>query len=462
MHKPIQLQNINVSFPHKICFDDFSTQIPYGSRIAIIGRNGSGKSTLLNIIKKIKIPKLHIGFVPQTIETFESLSGGQRFNEALTAALSNAPSILLLDEPTNHLDIHNRKSLMRMLNTYRGTLIIASHDTELLRHCIDTLWHIDNGKINIFSGNYDDYINEIENRRSSIKKKLFQLKKQKMDIHESLMQEQNRAAKSRQKGEKNIEQRKWPTIVSKVKATRAGETTGRKKTEIRDRKKELSEQLFELRLPQIIEPKFYFTASESRKKNLISIINGNIEPVIKNINLSIMTSDRIAIMGNNGSGKSTLVKAILNDPKIIKSGTWNLPKIEEIGYLDQHYATLSADYSVLESIQQWVPHWDSTSIRHHLSDFLFQKNEAVNTRVSELSGGEKARLSLAQIAAKTPQLLILDEITNNLDLDMREHVIQILNEYPGTLIVISHDEDFLKRIEITNQILISNHTIRFF
>jgi ATPase subunit of ABC transporter with duplicated ATPase domains len=133
--------------------------------------------------------------------------------------------------------------------------------------------------------------------------------------------------------------------------------------------------------------------------------------------------------------------------------------LSDIGYLDQHYGTLSPKKSVLETIADLVPTWSHAEIRRHLNDFLFRKNAEVNALVATLSGGEKVRLTLAQIAAKTPQLLILDEITNNLDLETREHVIQVLKEYPGSMIVISHDEDFLHAIDIQSWYEVKNGTV---
>ena len=155
-----------------------------------------------------------VGYVPQVIIDHTDLSGGQRLNKAVTEALSLDPNVLLLDEPTNHLDKRNRKSLMRLLQNYRGTLIMVSHDKELLRHCTDILWHIDNGKVHIFSGNYDDYMREIKLKRSSIENELELLNRQKKGMHHKLMQEQQRSSKSKAKGQKSIDQRKWPTVVS--------------------------------------------------------------------------------------------------------------------------------------------------------------------------------------------------------------------------------------------------------
>lgn len=460
MHKPIQFKNLGLSFPHKTCFVDFNAQILYGSRIALIGRNGCGKSTLLKILQGMVEPSygevsmaddVCIGYVPQLIETLDALSGGGRLNEALTQALSLSPNVLLLDEPTNHLDLSNRKSLMRMLRTFPGTLIIVSHDVELLRSCIDTIWHIDNGAIHVFSGRYDDYLHESRLKRVSVEQEFAHLSKQKKEMHQALMKEQARAAKSRSKGEKSMENRKWPTIVSKAKALRAGETTGNKKAQISHKKQALSEQLSALSMHEIITPTFSLNAAEFGSKTLVSIRDGSIgyannPSIVSHISLTLMAGERLAIQGDNGSGKSTMIKAMINPSTVITTGDWMMPKSNDIGFLDQHYENLLPTKTVLETIHELCPGFSHAEVRRHLNDFLFRKNEEVNAWVATLSGGEKARLSLAQIAAKTPKLLILDEMTNNLDLETREHVIEVLKNYPGAMILISHDEDFLQAI----------------
>lgn len=462
IHKPIQLKDISLLFPHKTCFENFTAQISYGDRIAIIGPNGAGKSTLLKMLQglveagsgEIKVPDdLVLGYVPQIVDEFVDSSGGERLNKALTQALAIDPNVLLLDEPTNHLDLSNRKSLMKMLRSYHGTIIAVSHDVELLRNCIDIIWHIDDGRIHIFSGNYDDYIAAIKSNHKSIEGEISTLHRQKKDTHYSLMKEQMRAAKSKISGEKKIEQRKWPTVRSKTKVARASETSGGKKADIAHRKEELNDKLLGLRLPEIIKPKFNLKASDMGAGQLVSIRDGSLgygdDMILRNINLSISACERVAVIGDNGSGKSTLIKAILGDPSVVKLGNWYGPKPQDIGYLDQHYGTLLADKSVLETIHDLVPGWTHAEVRRHLNDFLFRKNEEVNAVVSTLSGGEKARLTLAQIAAKTPRLLVLDEVTNNLDLEMRQHMIEVLKEYPGSLIIISHDERFLEEIEVS-------------
>ena len=459
---PIIIKDVCLSFPHKLCFEAFSAHVHYGSRIAIIGVNGCGKSTLLKMIQGEVLPtdgvikiadNIRIGYVPQCIEELDSLSGGQRFNVALTDALACDPDVLILDEPTNHLDQHNRKSLMRLLRMYKGTLIVVSHDVELLRTLIDTLWHINQGAVHMFSGKYDDYMSETGIQRSAIESKLNQLNHQKKNIHQALMKEQKRAKNSSLHGEKMIDQRKWPTVSSAAKTRRAVETSGRKKSVLRTDRDDLLEKLSIVRLPELIKPSFSLNTDDIGMRSLVSVVEGSVgyftdQPIVRDICLSILTGERIAIIGDNGSGKSTLIKGILNDAAVLKSGTWVMPKLSDIGYLDQSYATLDPTQTVFETIHTLVPSWTHAEIRKYLNDYLFRKNEEVNSLTVNLSGGERARLSLAQIGVKTPKLLILDEITNNLDLEARAHVIEVITAYPGAMIVISHDDDFLKEIKI--------------
>jgi ATPase subunit of ABC transporter with duplicated ATPase domains len=471
-HKPIQFNHLSLSFPHKVCFENFSTRIHYGSRIALIGRNGSGKSTLLKLIhgdlprpdQEITIPDDAVfGYVPQLMASQDSLSGGEQLNKVLTDVLAQNPNILLLDEPTNHLDQRNRRSLLRRLARYPGTLIIVSHDVELLTACVETLWHMDQGRLRVFEGVYAKYQQELQHHRASLEQELALLTREKKEAHRTLMKEQERSKKSNALGKKNIQSRKWPTIVSRDKARQAMETSGRKKNAIRDKKEGLLERLAALPVFEVIQPKFSILPASQADKTILSISDGSVgyhsvgyhkdgDPILRSIHLSLRGNERLALLGDNGSGKSTLLKGILGDPAVVRTGEWTLPTSEDIGYLDQQYATLDPSKTVLLTIQAVVPEWTHAELRRHLNDFLFFKNEEVTAVVSTLSGGERVRLSLAQIAAKPPKFLILDEISNNLDLETRDHVIQVLKNYPGAFIIVSHDENFLDALQVTQRV----------
>lgn len=451
----IKIKNFSLSFPNKICFEDFSAEVMFGERIAIVGRNGSGKSSLLKMIAE-QNSNIPLAYIPQIIE-HDSLSGGERFNKSLSEAFGKNPSILLLDEPTNHLDADNRKSLMRMLSSYYGTLIVVTHDEELLQNCVDILWHIDNGKITIFRGNYLNYMNELHAKRQSVLHQMHTLEVERKSMHEKLMQEQQRASKSKLSGEKKIANKKWMKSIADSKAMKAEKSQGKNLKNLDEKKQKLLAQLDDLRLPEIIVPKFHLPLQKISERMILSITDGAIgyldENIIaRDINFSVISNERIAIIGKNGSGKTTLLKAIMGDQSVVKQGDWNVPKPSEIGYLDQHYGNLDLEKSVLEIISEANPSLVHAEIRKHLNDFLFRKNEEVNNAVKNLSGGEKARLSLARIAANVPNLLILDEITNNIDLETKNQIVEILQEYPGAVVIVSHEQSFLDKIRIDRSV----------
>jgi ATPase subunit of ABC transporter with duplicated ATPase domains len=369
LHKPIFLNDISLYFPNKTCFEHFTAQIQPGASIAVTGNNGSGKSTLLKIIKGeftdysgeiLNNDKNVFGYVPQIIENYENFSGGEKFNKALSRALGERPDVLLLDEPTNHLDRKNKQSLMKMLNFYQGTLIIVSHDCELLRGCADTIWHIDNGVIRVFNGKYDDYMQNRFLERRALEDELHSLNKEKKAAHSALMKEQERAAKSKRKGEKLVEQKRWLPAVGDLKQSGAEKASGKNKAALNVQKEDLNIRLKNIRLPEIIKPKFSLAAKEISDKTVLSISGGSARyadssggycgVVFENITLSLSGGQHIAVTGFNGSGKSTLFKAVLQQSKnygethdsgnLIIGGMWDVVPSEEIGYLDQHYGGL--------------------------------------------------------------------------------------------------------------------------
>lgn len=465
MHAQINICNLSIHFGSKILFDNFNSTIYSGQKIAIIGDNGCGKSTLLKQFAKINEQNqteiihandLQIAYIPQIIDEYSLLSGGQRFNKLLSVALAGLPNLLLLDEPTNHLDLKNRKSLLNMLRNNPATQIVVSHDLELLR-TVDIIWHIHDGMVSVFCGCYDDYMQELVSAKDKLIMQLNELKKSKIAQHKKLMKEQERAKTSRLQGEKSIKQRKWPTVTSATKAMRANNTASANLAKLNSDRDSLNAELNQLWMPK--EIKYSFVLPAPCKSFTFTINDGECgyldsEFQLSNINISLTDRDRIAIIGDNGSGKSTLVKAILNYNEIWRNGEWNIPSQDKIAYFDQHYSFLPTKLTVFNYIQS-LSNFTDQEIRVFLNEFLFCKNEDVHNKIINLSGGEKARLSLAAITLKTPALLILDEITNNIDLTTRTHIINVLNQYNGVIVVISHDEQFLKCIGINERFKIS-------
>lgn len=340
---------------------------------------------------------------------------------------------------------------MRMLNSYYGTIIAVTHDEELLRN-FDILWHIDNGKITIFHGKYEDYMKDLHLQRQSIFHQMQMLKREKKSQHDRLMNEQEKVSKGRVAGEKKIQNKKWMKSTADLKAMKAEKSQGKNLKNIEEKKQKLSKQLQGMNFSEEIIPKFNIPFKNSIDQNIVTIVDGTIgyddKIIAKNINLSLASTEHLAIIGKNGSGKTTLIKAIMGDKSVCKSGDWYCPHADDIGYLDQHYKDLNPEKTAIEIIEEINPNQTQAEIRKHLNDFLFRKNEEVTTKVCNLSGGEKARLSLAKIAAKVPKLLILDEITNNIDLETKNHIADVLQNYPSAMIIVSHDQAFLDKIKI--------------
>lgn len=471
-HKPIVFHNVSFILPERACFTGLSLSVHHGQRIAIIGNNGAGKSSVLKMLinhiepsaGSIHVPEgVRLGYVPQLIQEDVALSGGQTFNYFLSGVLHTMPNVLLLDEPTNHLDHKNRASLVRMLTAFSHTLFVATHDEDLLLRGFDVIIYLDDGKARVFHGSYQDFKRKLSQDKTALVHKINELTKETKQAHRALMKEQKRAKSSRLMGEKNIERRKWPTIVSKSKMGRAQEASGRKRALLKEQRGELSEQLSKLRLPEVITPHFYVPPQINKNKVLISVVDGSVgydSTLIEGIFFTVRAQERIAIVGDNACGKSTLLKALLGTINVSKTGMWSLPIAQDIGYLDQNYKNLDPTKTVLTTVWQARPDFSVQQIRHHLNNFLFRKNEEVHKIVSLLSGGERLRLSLCLIAARAPRVLLLDEITNNIDISTKNHVLDVLNHYPGAMIVVSHDTNFLASLRVERFFLLQDGLMR--
>lgn len=472
MSYSIILKNLSLILPHKTCFEDFSAVVPYGSKIAVIGDNGAGKSTLLKALAGEKTPLegeivtppgLTLAYVPQTAADCPHLSGAQRFHKKLTEALSLRPDVLLLDEPTNHLDEPNRRALMNQLKYFAGTLFVVSHDTELLRNHTDVLWHIAEGEIRTFSGSYDEYRTRYNLLRTRLQNEKYALEREKQHLHQKRMQNQERAAHSRQKGEKSRQQAKWAPIVAGSKENQAQASAGKKAGELAARAEKLRGELAQLYIAEELQPSFWLPAqTDSRSVLFVSGASAGYpgKTILTEVSLSVGPAGRVALTGANASGKSTFLRALVRDPEVQTSGVWEIPPRQDIGYLDQHYAGPDETDTVLSYIQKHAPGRTHAELRKHLNGFLFRKQEEINAPVRQLSGGERARLALAAVACRVPKLLVLDEITNNLDLRTKEYVAQILRAYPGAFLIVSHEADFLREINVTDFYTVENGTVK--
>ncbi|MDR2104258.1 MAG: ATP-binding cassette domain-containing protein [Deferribacteraceae bacterium] len=454
----IDISEASISFGSKLCFAEFSAKVYAGDRIALIGDNGAGKTQLLNLLAEKSEPKtgritrkigLSIGYVSQTVEDFSENSGSERFNKALSAALKDHPDILILDEPTNHLDVDNRRSLLRMLERFNGAIIFASHDEELLSRLAETVWHINNKQMSIFNGSYPSYTAHLEQERLSQLAEFEQVKLERKRAHISLMKEQEQSKKSRAAGKKAIKNHKMPPIAAGIMKSASENSRGRKASELKERREDIKERLAALAPLQERKPKFILPSNFNKSKTILHIINGcvgwNGKALISGIEITLAAGSRLVLAGRNATGKSTLAKAIAGFTNLRISGEWITPPPELIGCLDQHYASLEGEKTVFENVSS-ISNYPAAQIRTHLNDFLFSTDNDINCKANSLSCGEKARLSLA-IAAVTPKtLLILDEITNNIDIKTKRYITALLKEFPAALILISHEHDFIEDV----------------
>jgi len=295
MNKPIIIKNISLHIDQKICFENFSTQIQSGKKIVIMGANGAGKSTLLKMIQgivqptdgQVIIPQETIfGYVPQTVTDYLELSGGQRFNKALSQALRLSPNVLCLDEPTNHLDQHNRRSLIRMLQKYDGTLIIVSHDPEILALDFDEIWHIEHGEINIFTGSYAEYLVYHENKLQGDMRQREQLLKEKHAIRKAVQQEHKRAAQSRAVNKDEPDK----NLLGAMKES-GSHTEGKNLKRLSSTQESIQQKLASSFVHKVIKPKFNLdTHVLSSSKAIVSVVNGSCgyaTPILHDINLTI-------------------------------------------------------------------------------------------------------------------------------------------------------------------------------
>jgi ABC transport system ATP-binding/permease protein len=363
-----------------------------------------------------RIEELCLQFEMDPNTTLASLSGGWLRKAALAKALVSQPTVLLLDEPTNHLDVAAIQWLEQFFMNFKGAIIFISHDRAFIRALASRIIDLDRGELTSHPGNYAEYLER--------KQKLLEVEQQ----HNALFDK------------KLAEEEVW--IRQGIKARRT-----RNEGRVRALKELRNERA--ARVEQMGKVEFAIEQSQKSGKLVFETKDVNVsfkgETVLKDINILVMRGDRIALVGPNGVGKSTLIKTLLGeynaDSGEIKRGT-NL----EVAYFDQHRIQLDLNATVQDNVadgkQEIVQNGQTRHVLSYLQDFLFAPARA-RTPVRALSGGEKNRLLLARLFAKPSNLLILDEPTNDLDVETLELLEDILQQYQGTVLLVSHDREFV-------------------
>ncbi len=351
-----------------------------------------------------------------------SLSGGERTRLALAALLLEKPDILLLDEPTNHLDIGTLKWLEQYLEAYRGTIMIVSHDRYFLDRTVNRIFEVENHKVYSYQGKYSDYAAQKKLRRET---ELRAYNNQQREI----ARQEEMIRRMKQRGTEHLAKR----AASREKRLDMIERIERPESEMGKMKIHFKENFpsgGDVIMAENLE-KSFGRGSERR-----DLFHG--------VNLDIKRGERICILGPNGVGKTTLLRVLLGE-LTPDAGYLKIGHNVAFGYYDQGQLLLSDANTVLEELKESYRLYTDTEMRSILGRFLF-KGEEVFLPVGSLSGGEKARLSLLKLMLSGANTLILDEPTNHLDIESKEVFEEALMEFPGTVIVVSHDRYFLQRI----------------
>ena len=384
------------------------------------------KSEILGVLKGL-------GFAEEDFERqIETLSGGQKTRVALGKLLLSSPDILLLDEPTNHLDMESISWLETYLLNYPGAVFIVSHDRYFLDKVVTKVVEIEAGAMRMYSGNYSAYaLKKAQLRDAQYKAYL----NQQRDIKHQEAVIAKLKSFNREKSIKRAESRE--KMLDKIQRI--------------DKPVEVQNQM---RIS--LEPRFVSGNDVLTVENLSKSFPG--QTLFSDISFEIKRGERVALIGNNGTGKTTMLK-IINGLVDADDGRFSLGSKVQIGYYDQEHHVLHMEKTLFEEISDDYPTLTNTEIRNVLAAFLFTGDD-VFKRISDLSGGERGRVSLAKLMLSEANFLILDEPTNHLDILSKEILEQALNRYTGTVFYVSHDRYFINQtatriLELTGNTLVN-------
>lgn len=498
----IEINNIKKEYADKLLFNNFSTTIYDGEKIGIVGFNGCGKSTLLKIISgeveldsgSIKTTNTNIGYLKQissystddflamceessSIKNFfkltrelnlniddfsrdrlEKLSFGEKTKLMLASILAKSPDILLLDEPTNHLDQQGVEWLANLLNCLDITILVVSHDRFFLNRVVNKILEIDDGKINQYYGNYDNYSNQRQERFDYESKVYNERLKENKKVESQvarLRESANKLEKTTKRDGSSDRRSKGYKISVQMKVKKLANQMQAKANRLDKMHQELGEK------PKSDRKIFYALTNNKigskvlvEAKNLSKSFGQNI--IFQNANFIINAGDKVALKGTNGSGKTTLLEMIVGIDAKYQGEIWLSPSLK-IAYLKQDVLDLDEKLTVLQMARKGGSHTYTTQFLSNLANMGMTK-QIFDRKIGTLSLGERMRLKLCEIVLSDYNLLVLDEPTNHLDLPNRVFLEKILTDFQGSLILVSHDKILCDKV--CNKVFeISNKTI---
>ena len=444
----IQLQHIEKVILEKQLLNIPSLTVNAGEKIGIIGENGAGKSTLIRIIAqddqnysgRVK-SKGTIAYVPQMQEA-SCQSGGEQSWECIINALQSEPDILLLDEPTSNLDVQHLKQLEQFLKQFNGTLLMISHDRQLLQETVQRIWKVEQGQITDYHGTYHEFIEWEAQKRKNQQNQYQTYVKTKRRLEQEAQKRLERA--------QTFKRKKRTVSMSDYKVnSRVGKYDGHEKS-LAKTGKALIERVN--RLEKVEKPvdnsRYVFKKlgclSETHQTLLHleeNVVKQGAKRLFKFHDFKIEFGQKIAITGPNQSGKTTFLKAVLNHDL---KGYYS-PGLS-IGYFSQNLDILRPTSTVFDNVMKESLQ-EEILVRNLLANLGFDYHK-VDQTVDSLSGGERVRVSLAKVLLGNHNLLLLDEPSNFLDISTLESVEVFLQEYPGAVVLVSHDRDFVEHTMI--------------
>ncbi|MCR5580988.1 MAG: ABC-F family ATP-binding cassette domain-containing protein [Pseudobutyrivibrio sp.] len=350
-------------------------------------------------------------------KSMSELSGGQKTRVSLGRLLASSPDLLLLDEPINHLDLNSIVWLEGYLSSYKGAVIIVAHDRYFLDKIVDHVVDLSYGRTSVYNGNYSSFVEQ---------KALFQLTYE----------------RSYEKQQKEIEHQK--AVIEKLQSFNREKSIKRAES-----RKKMLDKIDLMDAPDRDMPKMKLTLETDRISGKDVLDFSHVtksydgKNIFSDLSFEVHKGDRIAILGDNGTGKTTILKCI-NSLTDFESGEIRFGANVTVGYYDQEQQGLTESNTIFSELHDAYPYLTETQVRNTLAAFMFTEDD-VFKRISDLSGGERGRVSLAKLMLSKSNFLILDEPTNHLDMDSKEMLEESLNDYDGTLLYVSHDRYFVNR-----------------